>query len=197
MKSSSTTSTSRMGSMLGDGERLSGSRTTNSAPPAGSSLTSTVPPCCAVTSRTKASPIPRPPGTSGFEVTPRAKIASRRWPGTPGPESATETTSPSRSPMHTVTFAGLAPTETSTALSIRLPNNVITSVASAGSNRLIPLLPTKKRPHQLSYLAKPTKLNAVYSTRSTFTAHILNSGIRLVGSNASFVNRLIECSSPQ
>ncbi len=36
-----------------------------------------------------------------------------------------------------------------------------------------------------------------HSTRSTFTAHILNSGIRLVGSKASFVNTLIECSSPQ
>ena len=36
--------------------------------------------------------------------------------------------------MATVTFAGTAPTETSTALSIRLPSKVITSVASAGSN---------------------------------------------------------------
>ena len=36
-----------------------GSRTTNIAPPAGASLTSTVPPCCAVTSRTNANPMPR------------------------------------------------------------------------------------------------------------------------------------------
>ena len=100
----------------------------------GASLTSTVPPCWAVTSRTSARPMPRPPGTSGFEVTPRAKIASRRCSGTPGPESVTEIVNPSPSSMCTVTRAAARPTDTSTALSMRLPSRVITSVASAGSS---------------------------------------------------------------
>ena len=77
------------------------SRTRNCAPPSGPSCTSTVPPCWAVTRRTSARPIPRPPGTSGLEVTPRVKIASRRCSGTPGPESSTEIVSPSRSSMCT------------------------------------------------------------------------------------------------
>ena len=43
--------------------------------------------------------MPRPPGTSGFEVTPRAKIDSRSCSGTPGPESVTMIVKPSSSSM--------------------------------------------------------------------------------------------------
>ena len=95
MKSSSTTSTSRMSSLPRTATVRPAAAPRTARRRTGASLTSTVPPCCAVTSRTSARPMPRPPGTSGFEVTPRAKIDSRRCSGTPGPESATEIVRPS------------------------------------------------------------------------------------------------------
>ena len=91
--------------------------------------------------RVSASPMPRPPGTApaALVVTPSAKTASGSVTEIPGPESATEMitavpsaiTSTSTTPGSSLSTGRSA--AASIALSIRLPNTVVTTTGSVST----------------------------------------------------------------